>query len=344
MPQRYFLPLCLCLALALVPQAAGAASKADRMKKNEELAQSAANSDIEAVKKLVEGGADVNGVVNSITKERVLQSALDSRDTEVLEYLIANRAQVNYTSFGNGICETTPLGKSVAKMNLDAAKALIRAGASIDFAVKNSNPAYGPILSCIDYSKNNALDMVTLLLKSGAKTEGDNGITELPLIRAVGAGNLKAVELLLASGANPNGKARISETPALGMLSAVQESNRGALAKALLAAKADVNARDSWGNTPLMLLAKNTRHDAGAAATAGLLLSAGAKVNARNKDGETALHLAITNSEAVIKVLLEAGADPELRDNNDRRPEDCVPSHWSEAGQLKALLNSYKKK
>ncbi len=331
--------------LALTPQAGMAAGKAEQRKKNEELAQAVANSDIDAVKKLAAGGADVNGVVNPVTKERVLESALDSRDTEVLEYLIANKAQVNYKSFGSSVCQTTPLGKSVAKMNVDAVKVMLGAGASIDFAVKNSDSAYGPLLSCIDYHKKNAVEAASLLIKSGAKPEGSNSITDLPLILAVAAGNLKAVDLLLESGASPDAKARISEAPALGMLSAVKEPDRDALAKTLIAAKADVNARDTWGNTPLMLLMKNaSQHDKGVAATAGLLLSAGARVNVRNKNGETALHLAMSQPEPVIRALLDAGADPELRDNSDKLPEDLVRSHWFNAEQLKVLLNSYKKK
>ena len=80
----------------------------------------------------------------------------------------------------------------------------------------------------------------------------------------------------------------------------------------LLAAGADVEAR-GWdgGMTTLMLAA-----EAGHIEIVNALLKVGAMVNAQSKNGWTAMDLAtIAGREDVIKVLLAAGADPEVKEN-----------------------------
>jgi ankyrin repeat protein len=68
-----------------------------------------------------------------------------------------------------------------------------------------------------------------------------------------------------------------------------------------------VNARDEWGNTPLMVAAAN-----GDIAVLELLLNAGAEVNATNKAGATALMRAATD-EQQVRLLVNRGADVKAR-------------------------------
>ena len=35
--------------------------------------------------------------------------------------------------------------------------------------------------------------------------------------------------------------------------------------------------------------------------------------------------IALLDNEPLVKALLDAGADPDARDNKDRRPEDLLP-------------------
>lgn len=88
------------------------------------------------------------------------------------------------------------------------------------------------------------------------------------------------------------------------------------IAKFLLANKADVNARDGGGRTPLNGAALAGHND-----VAELLLANGADVNAKGNDGETPLHAAARNGRTdVVKLLVANKADFNARDNQGNTP------------------------
>ena len=79
----------------------------------------------------------------------------------------------------------------------------------------------------------------------------------------------------------------------------------------LLQAKADANARDRDGNTPLVLAAAGRWTEG-----IELLIAIHAEIDRRNNAGETALIKAVqANDVADARVLLDAGANPDLSDN-----------------------------
>lgn len=79
----------------------------------------------------------------------------------------------------------------------------------------------------------------------------------------------------------------------------------------LLQASADANARDRDGNTPLVLAAAGRWTEG-----VELLIAIHAEVDRRNNSGETALiKAAQANDVADARILLDAGANPDLSDN-----------------------------
>jgi len=87
-----------------------------------------------------------------------------------------------------------------------------------------------------------------------------------------------------------------------------------------VAAVSDLDARDAFGSTPLLVAATFGRVEAAAA-----LLRGGADTELRNSDGATPLHVAaFLGHTEVVRALLDAGADPRSRDALGATAHDIV--------------------
>jgi len=121
-----------------------------------------------------------------------------------------------------------------------------------------------------------------------------------PLIKAALDDNIEELKEALI---NVDANVRDPHTDSTALEHAVRNGNRE-MVQLLLWAKADVNARDRSGQTPLMMLNDDVTTD-----MVWDLLNAGAKVNLRDTDGDTALsEIATVNNTEVLKTLLDAGA------------------------------------
>ena len=140
-----------------------------------------------------------------------------------------------------------------------------------------------------------------------------------PLVAALERRHFRIVELLHRDGAHvdvhgTNGTTALDSAARFGDLEVVQ---------VLLDHKADVNARDNSGWTPILSLSYGHRHlnipqlwpD-----VAQLLLKYGADVNARVNDGRTPLHVAAVQIVEIVRILLEHGANVDAVDNEGRTP------------------------
>jgi cytohesin len=216
----------------------------------------------------------------------------------------------------------TPLMWAAQANDLTIARLLLRAGADA-----NLGNRYG-ITPLWLAATNRSPALVTLLLEHGADAAAALPHGETPLMAAAHSGDAESIRLLLAAGADPDA----SET-ALGetaLMWAAAEDHPDAI-RALAAGGADLDlasrplalAPMNWlqigmvstvlpvGGWPPLLFA--ARENAPAAALA--LIEAGADPNVRDPDGLTALNVAIMNEHYDLAVaLLEAGADPDAAD------------------------------
>jgi ankyrin repeat protein len=92
------------------------------------------------------------------------------------------------------------------------------------------------------------------------------------------------------------------------------------IAKLLIENKADIDTKNSDGNTPL--------HNAciyGYVSTVKLLIKNGADINAKNSHGKTPLHNAcIDGFVSTVKLLIKNGADINVKDNRQQTPLDIA--------------------
>ena len=169
---------------------------------------------------------------------------------------------------------------------------------------------------------NATLEEVTACLEAGADVNAKESgyLAGTPLHHAVRKNKVPIIELLLNAGADIDARDTSGDTP---LHEACQGSKDPQVFRALLQAGADPNARDNDGSTPLHELAEY--HDIPEATQAGLvvqiLIDAGADVKARQSRGYTPLHFAADSVELpIIEALLKAGADVNARTDEGRTP------------------------
>lgn len=103
-------------------------------------------------------------------------------------------------------------------------------------------------------------------------------------------------------------------------------SGWGDVVELMIKKGADVDA-ESYGETPLLKVAGRKVNDVN---LARILLNNDADVNAKNSDGNTALYLAILNkNSAMIKLLLDNGADMYIKNKRGDTPARYILSQKS---------------
>jgi uncharacterized protein len=156
---------------------------------------------------------------------------------------------------------------------------------------------------------------VTALLAQGADANVKNSVEMPVLVMAIRRGSAPVVEALLKRGADPNIRMVDTDLPPLLQAVSLDAPVRAEIAKALLAAGADLNAasrkKDTrlFGVTPLMVAAANGCDD-----LVQLFLDKGADIDVKTPEGFTALSLAKSfglykeDNQGVIRKLESAGA------------------------------------
>ena len=138
------------------------------------------------------------------------------------------------------------------------------------------------------------------------------------LLNASKRGNLARVHELIKEGADVNDEA--DSTMSMSPLHFASQGGHVEVVKTLLAAEAEVNKANKYGNTPLSMASRN-----GHLEVVQALLGADAEVNKANKYGNTPLSMASRNGHLeVVKALLGAEADVN-KANNCR----VTPLHWA---------------
>jgi ankyrin repeat protein len=283
---------------------------------NTPLIYAAVYGSVDAGRKLLERGADVN--------------AKNAFDATALIYAAANEAKVRLLlAHGADVNAHTRQGRTAL---------MIAAACDGCSGVLRLLLEHGADAKATDMGGSTALELaamggdaesVRLLLAAGADARNASRAGMTPLLAAVYNCDLASVRLLLAKGADPNAKVTDAGTVKFGkieltgitpMLSSTAYC-RGDVVQALIDAKGDVNAADVRGMTPLMLAVASEMQDA---ALVRILVHAGAVVNAKSATGETALDWAAKYGDGDVGSMLRAeGAhqgDPRTQPRPHGRP------------------------
>ena len=268
---------------------------------------------VEQVQTEIKNGADVNA--KDKNGRTVLDIALyNSEDPRAIKTLLDAGADINGKSvedpdddFSEGN-DPIVLSCLYCIRNPEIIKVLIDADVKItvdnDVVIgKVGDLSY--FLSYFKHHKNAVIDRyvkaMTILGLLDAK-ESTSGNTALIQIARFKSG-IEIAKALIAAGANVNATNKDGDTALMdGALFRNPE-----IVKVLIAAGADVNAKDGRDKTVLMHSKDNKITE--------MLIAAGADVNAKDKYGYTALMYAVANGyPEIVKALLAAGADVNAKD------------------------------
>jgi hypothetical protein len=150
--------------------------------------------------------------------------------------------------------------------------------------------AYRPLFSAVEAGH---IEVVQWLLNAGCSVTAADANLDTALHRAARRGHLSIVSLLLKHKADASVKGGMEQTPLFSAVSA--ETNGAAIARALIAAGAQVNAQDTDGRSPLFFCASVD--------AAKVLVEHKADLTLLAADGTSALHSLIAHPPVFEYVL-----------------------------------------
>lgn len=265
----------------------------------------------------------------AILNDKLLKSAKEGDATKIAT-LIKEGAEVEAKNQnGETALHLAVQGKfdtyKPVSASIETVQALLDSGVNIDEQTHwDSYHKLGstPLMSVISSSfyNNNAIEIAIRLLNKGANINAAmwNGFTVLMQAASSQEKNsVSVVQFLIGNKADIKAKDIYGKT----VLHFVKRADVFVL---LLKAGADLEARDKVGRTPL--------YDVLSAAPFSLVLleaflSAKADANSIDNNGSNALHIAVCQScvtESRVKLLIEAGANFEAKNNAGQTPADVA--------------------
>ena len=176
-------------------------------------------------------------------------------------------------------------------------------------------------------AEKESLEILILLLESGADVNLPDGSKRTPLHDASRAGRVQNIQQLIGKGANVNKVDEIEKTP---LHMAIECKDVGAVT-VLLEAKATINIQDDMQRTPLCSAAYF-----GHVQAVEQLLEKNADVNLVDNGGWSPLHAAADNLE-ITRMLIAHGADVNLQKDDLWTPLHLAAS-WAETAVAELLV------
>jgi ankyrin repeat protein len=289
---------------------------------------------VEAVRALLDHGADVNAREDERGTNALMQAA-DQGHADVINVLVEHGADVAAASapiMRDG--RTAALGKS------DDPRDAVRRQV-IAILCDAESPDLSALRALVSESSEDAvLANANAQLQDDADSDGDAPC------------NLQRDALgFVFAGGRRNGQEREPDGGELTPLVYAARSGSIDAARALLDAGADLNQTTRYGWSPLLAATQNRNYQLGK-----FLIEHGADVNIANKGGWTPLYLATDNRNIeggdyptpkpdmdgleYIKLLLDAGADPNARMTESTETRTVFTNQWLDEDGATAFLRA----
>ncbi|MDD5508029.1 MAG: ankyrin repeat domain-containing protein [Bacteroidales bacterium] len=220
----------------------------------------------------------------------------------------------------------TALMISCSHLKIDLAKRLISAGSNVNQEGERRQTALTETIDAFVSGEKEdehiKLELVKLLIKNGANVNQKYRLGMTPLLSAMYKCSLALIEELIHHGADVNHFQKNGITP---LISAVERGDIDII-KILLYNGAKVNHRTNSGETALIKTIKKIRYGKETLREAcahklkimDILFEYNADPDLKDKDGYTSLMIAATkNQREIIQKLLEAGADPKIKNGTN---------------------------
>jgi ankyrin repeat protein len=258
--------------------------------------------DVDKVREILATGINPD-LVEPVNGDTALIVASRAGKIECVRELIRSGADVNIQSKHG----TTALMYASSAGKIECIKELINLGADVNFQNKDGMTAL------MVASQSGKLELIKELLRLGADINIQNKHGGNALMSATYGDKIECLKELVRLGVDINIQDKKGYT-------ALMWASQNAIEclKELITLGADVNIQNEDGVTALMLAAKLHRLEC-----LDELIKAGADINHKSLDGKTALQCATLHHAppgpfnlVPIKLLLDAGADPILPDND----------------------------
>ena len=303
------------------------------------LHDAAEKGDVERLKELLEEGRDVNA--EKPDGETPLYAAVGFHGAKCVIILLDAGARVDARKNVDIVAGVkSPLFAAVWAHNLEVFRILLDRGADI-----NACNGIGVTLLHVAAHIGNT-GIAELLLDNGFDVDVRDKDGNTPLHAAAENNRLEMAGILLSRGADIHAVNGLGNTPlhcAMKTWPPTRRTTRDEIVTLLLntGAGTDIHARNGWDATPLHFAAE--RADVQVIA---LLVNEcdgiGDVINRRNAAGDTPLHIYLRGQfrpvVAGLTRLLEAGADPGLRDGKGLTPIDILQARDGAASLHAALI------
>ncbi len=275
---------------------------------SKDLWAAARTGDLQAIKRYIKKGGDVNALDKVFQLSAMSWSALHGQ-TEAIQLLIENGAEVNIKS-GDG---ATPLHSAAFFGRTDVVKLLLENGANPQ--ARNNEGATPVDVLSVDWETTAFIgSLVGVTVEKEDLAVMKTGRSEIAKLFGVDEA-LHDIEV-----------GKLWDAVSTGNLSVVEQA---------LANETDVNMKDPQSGATLLTVAALMGHTE----IAALLIDHGADVDAKGKDGGTPLHAAaFLGRVETVKLLLEKGADVTIRSKVGSTPLDAAKTNWLLTKGILAML------